>query len=89
MGAALATVVSYIAVTVIRVIDIRKKIPLDIQGKRVFLQIFLVTVIMILESFVHNNLAWSFEILCLAIIVFSDFNLIKQVFNAFNLRNHK
>lgn len=89
LGAALATVVSYIAVTVIRVIDIRKKIPLDIQWKRVFLQIFLVTVIMILESFVHNNLAWSFEILCLAIIVFSDFNLIKQVFNAFNLRNHK
>lgn len=89
LGAALATVVSYIAVTVIRVIDIRKKIPLDIQWKRVFLQIFLVIVIMILESFVHNNLAWSFEIFCLAIIVFSDFNLIKQVFNAFNLRNHK
>lgn len=89
MGAALATVVSYIAVTVTRVIDIRKKIPLDIQGKRVFLQIFLVTVMMILESFVHNNLAWSIEILCLAIIAFSDFNLIKQVFNVFNLRNHK
>ena len=85
-GAAVATVISYIIVTVIRVIDVRKKIHLNIQWWRVFLQIVMVIIMMIFETFAQIKHVYMWEIICLFIIILSDLKLIKLVLNIFKRR---
>ena len=86
IGAAMATLVSYIIVTVIRVIDITKKIYLNINWIRIFIQIFVLMLIMMLETFFHFEFVSVFEMLCLIFIVLSDLEFVKKVVNVFLFR---
>lgn len=85
-GAAIATVMSYIIVTVVRVIDVRNKIHLNIQWWRVFLQIVMVIMMMIFETFIQIEYIYILEIICLFIIILSDLKLVKRVLNIFKRR---
>ena len=85
-GAAIATVISYIVVTIVRVIDVRKKVRLDIQWWRVFVQIFMVILMMFFETFVQVKWVYIFEMICLLSIVLSDSKLIKHTLNIIKLR---
>ena len=72
VGAAIATVISYIVVTVVRVIDLRKKVQLDVQWWRVFVQIVIVMMMMVFETFIQVKWVYIFEMMCLISIVLSD-----------------
>ena len=85
-GAAIATVISYIVVTIVRVIDVRKKVRLDIQWWRVFVQIIMVILMMFFETFVQVKWVYIFEMICLLSIVLSDSKLIKHTLNIIKLR---
>lgn len=89
VGAAIATVISYIVVTVVRVIDLRKKVQLDVQWWRVFVQIVIVMMMMVFETFIQVKWVYIFEMMCLISIVLSDLEFIKYIINILKLRRCK
>ena len=85
-GAAIATTISYIIVTIIRIVDVRKKVYLNIQWWRVFLQIVMVIIMMIFETFIQIKEMFTLRIICLLIIILSDYKLIKKLLNLLKSR---
>lgn len=78
-GAAIATVISYVIVSAVRVTDVRKKIHLKIQWERVSVQIVLVILMAVFETFVEIKGMYFLEAMCLLGIVLSDVKLIKNI----------
>lgn len=85
-GAAIATTISYIVVTIIRIVDVSKKVYLNIQWWRVFLQIVMVIIMMIFEMFIQIKEMFILRIICLLIIILSDYKLIKKLLNLLKSR---
>ena len=85
-GAAIATVISYVIVSAVRVADVRKKIHLKIQWERVSVQIVLVILMAVFETFVEIKGMYFLEAMCLLGIVLSDVKLIKNIFNSLVLK---
>lgn len=87
-GAAIATVLSYFIVTIIRVVDINKKIELDIMWYRFFLQIFIITVMVLFEIIVKTEWAYCVNFVCFICIIFSDMKLLSKLLNVFKFRKN-
>lgn len=88
-GAAVATVMSYIVVTVIRVIDVKKRINLCIQWWRVAIQIAMIVKMMIFETFLQNGWGIIVEVMCLLGIILSDLKLIGKILIIFKSRRYR
>lgn len=80
LGAAIATVISYIIVAAIRVVDVRKKIEFSIGWKRVGTQLIALTAMVLIETYINANWSYAIEIVCIVVIVLSDFRLLKYIF---------
>ncbi len=78
-GAAIATAVSYMLVTAIRVWDVRKKIELDINWKKTALQMIPLICMTICSSFIESSITYIIAVVCTMLIVISDVNIVIEI----------
>lgn len=77
MGAAIATVISYFVIMLIRMIDVRRFVALDVDLKRFFLQ-FTVLFIEVIAGSQRGSLSIIISVVGLIVILSTEFELIKQ-----------
>ncbi len=82
-GAAIATAVSYLVIMVIRMVDISRIIEIDINYGRFIVQ-FIVLGVSVISGCFEGTHAVIIPSLCFAILIISDWNLIKIVNSYFN-----
>lgn len=77
-GAAIATVISYFIVMIVRMIDVRSFIELEISKKRFFTQLLLLLLSSIFGCF-EMQLSSIIVCVCFIAIIFSDIKLLKEI----------
>ncbi len=80
IGAAIATVVSYFVVMTTRVIDIRKKIELEINWLKTVLQILPLILLTVQSTFIQSKFNFLFSLGLMSIIILSDYGFIIEIF---------
>lgn len=69
IGAAIATMVSYAVVVLIRVLDIRKTLSISIDYTKWGIQVAILTIFAIVSSLLNTTCSYIFGMICLVIIV--------------------
>jgi O-antigen/teichoic acid export membrane protein len=88
-GAAIATVISYILVTIIRVIDVNKKVKIQSSRLRVIIQISSIICISLIGSIANQSWALISIFFLWLIIIFSDIELVTKGFKVIKGKIHK
>lgn len=88
-GAAFAMLISYGTVTLIRMLDIRKRIHIDILWNRLGLQMGLIIIYGVIASIFEGNLPYVIGIFIMMILVGSDRMILKTIWNLLPMRKKK
>lgn len=80
IGAAIATVVSYAIVLIIRVVDINKILSLDIPYKKWIVQMAVVTLYSLTATYVDSNIVCFFTIIPIVVIFIMNLDFIKDCY---------
>lgn len=79
IGAAIATLVSYLVIVIIRIIDVRKKVALSINYSKFTMQIFLLTVEGLCAGLISSKISYLVCGVCMLAIMFFDYSFLKKL----------
>ena len=80
IGAAIATLTSYLIIVIIRVIDIRNKVVISIKYSKWVMQIFVLIVEALCAGMLNSSLSYYICGICTLILMFLDYSFLKKVF---------
>lgn len=87
-GAAIATAISYFTIMIIRIINIKQLIDINIEYKRLGVQVVLLTTASIVACF-SGRLPYLASFICLIFVFLSDIKLIQKLLTMIILRFNK